>query len=249
MVEDLSTGMSMLNSTALKRIGGAIMKAEVGKILLIWLTLLVLMALFCIPIAKAESYPCSEFHSLVVMKISSRERMRLSYIDLYLIHWPVEGLRNETWKAMEKLQEEGKCRAVGVSNYMIWHLEKMLSNPSIIPAVNQVEFSPYLYLKDLLDFCRSHDILLESYSPLTKGVKLNDPKLLAIASKYSKTAAQILIRWILQHDIVVIPKSSRKERIEENADVFDFTISEEDMRTLDSFHEDLRTSWDPTSVP
>jgi len=179
----------------------------------------------------------------------SLKRLGLSYIDLYLIHWPLKGLRNETWKAMETLLEEGKCRAIGVSNYMIWHLEELLSNSSTIPAVNQVEFSPYLYQKDLLDFCRSHDIQLEAYSPLTKGLKLNDPKLLDTASKYSKNPAQILIRWALQRGIVVIPKSSRKKRIYENADVFDFTISSEDMKVLDSFNEDLRTSWDPSTAP
>jgi len=178
----------------------------------------------------------------------SLKRLGLSSIDLYLVHWPLKGLRKQTWKAMETLLEEGKCRAIGVSNYMIWHLEELLSNSSTIPAVNQVEFSPYLYQKDLLDFCRSHDIQLEAYSPLTKGLKLNDPKLLDTASKYSKNPAQILIRWALQRGIVVIPKSSRKKRIYENADVFDFTISSEDMKVLDSFNEDLRTSWDPSTA-
>jgi len=179
----------------------------------------------------------------------SRKRLSLDYVDLYLIHWPVEGIRGETWKAMEKLLEEGKCRAIGISNYMTWHLEELLSYSSTIPAANQVEFHPYLYLKNLLDFCQFHDIQLESYSPLTKGVKLNDPRLASIASKYSKTPAQILIRWVLQHGVVVIPKSSSKERIEENAAVFDFKISPEDMKTLDSFHQNLRTSWDPSRIP
>ena len=179
----------------------------------------------------------------------SRKRLGLSYIDLYLIHWPVEGLRNESWKAFETLQKSGKCRAIGVSNYMIWHLEELLNNSSTIPAVNQVEFSPYLYQKDLLEFCRNHDIQLEAYSPLTKGYKLNDQKLVDVASKYSKSPAQILVRWALQKEVVVIPKSSRKERIYENSDVFDFTISPEDMSLLDSFNEDLRTSWDPSTAP
>jgi len=179
----------------------------------------------------------------------SRKKLGLDYVDLYLIHWPVESLRNETWKAMEKLLEEGKCRAIGVSNYMIWHLEELLSHSSTIPAVNQVEFHPYLYLKDLLDFCHSHDIRLESYSPLTKGEKLDDPRLASLASKYSKTPAQILIRWVLQKGVIVIPKSSRKEKIEENADVFDFMILPEDMNALDFFHLNLRTSWDPSKIP
>jgi diketogulonate reductase-like aldo/keto reductase len=179
----------------------------------------------------------------------SLKSLGLSYIDLYLIHWPVEGLRNETWKAMERLLREGKCRAIGVSNYMIWHLEELLGNSPTIPAVNQVEFSPYLYQKKLLEFCRAHDIQLEAYSPLTKGQKLNDPKLVVMSSRYSKSPTQILIRWALQHEVVVIPKSARKEKIYENADVFDFTISSEDMKVLDSFDESLRTSWDPSTAP
>ena len=179
----------------------------------------------------------------------SLKTLGLSHVDLYLIHWPVEGLRNESWKAMERLLKEGRCRAIGVSNYMIWHLEELLRNSSTVPAVNQVEFHPYLYQKELLEFCQSHGIQLQSYSPLTKGEKLNDPKLAAIASKYSKNPAQVLIRWVLQRGIVVIPKSSRKERIYENANVFDFTISAEDMKALDSFNQDLRTSWDPSSAP
>jgi diketogulonate reductase-like aldo/keto reductase len=179
----------------------------------------------------------------------SRKSLGLSYVDLYLIHWPVEGLRNESWRALETLLEEGKCRAIGVSNYMTWHLEELLENSSTVPAVNQVEFSPYLYQKDLLEFCRSHGIQLEAYSPLTKGHKLHDPRLAGVASKYSKSSAQILVRWALQHRLVVIPKSAKRERILENADVFDFAISPEDMRFLDSFNEDLRTSWDPSTAP
>jgi diketogulonate reductase-like aldo/keto reductase len=177
----------------------------------------------------------------------SLKKMGLSYVDLYLSHWPVPGLRIETWKAMEKLLEEGKCRAVGVSNYIILHLEELLENSSIVPAVNQVEFSPYLYQKDLLEFCRSHGIQLEAYSPITKGYKLSDPRLVAIASQYSKTPAQILIRWGLQREVIVIVKSVKKERILENADVFDFMISPEDMKTLDSFNENLHTGWDPSN--
>jgi len=179
----------------------------------------------------------------------SRRRLDLSYVDLYLIHWPVEDVRNESWRALETLLEEGKCRAVGVSNYMTRHLEELLEKSSTVPAVNQVEFSPYLYQRDLLEFCRRSNIQLESYSPLTKGRKLDDPKLIALASKYSKSAAQVLIRWALQHRIVVIPKSSRRERIVENAGVFDFVISPEDMKALDLFDQDLRTSWDPSTAP
>jgi diketogulonate reductase-like aldo/keto reductase len=179
----------------------------------------------------------------------SQNKLGLSYVDLYLIHWPVEDLRKDTWTALEKLLEEGKCRAIGVSNYMIHHLEELLDNSSTVPAVNQVEFSPYLYQKELVEFCRKHGIQFEAYSPLTKAHKLNDPQLADMALRYSKTPAQILIRWVLQKDVVVIPKSSRRERIIENADVFDFTISAEDMDILDSFNQGLHTSWDPTTAP
>ncbi len=175
-------------------------------------------------------------------------RLGLSYVDLYLIHWPVEGIRKETWKALGTLLVDGKCRAIGVSNFMIRHLEELLEGSSVIPAVNQVEFHPYLFQEDLLQFCRERNIQLETYCPLTRGQRLDDPKLRSLADRYSKTPAQILIRWALQHDLVVIPKSSHPGRIRENADVFDFKISEEDMKTLDSFHENLRVSWDPTSV-
>ncbi len=179
----------------------------------------------------------------------SLRKLDMSYVDLYLIHFPVEGLRSESWRALETLQEEGKCKSIGVSNYMIWHLEELLKYSSTVPVVNQVEFNPFLYQKDLLEFCHSHNIRLEAYSPLTKGHRLNDPNLAEIALNYSKTPAQILIRWVLQRDIIVIPKSSRKERIYENADVFDFEISHEDMKALDSLNEGLRTSWDPSTVP
>lgn len=179
----------------------------------------------------------------------SLERLGLDYIDLYLIHWPVEGLRRDSWRALETLLDTGQCRAIGVSNYMIHHLEELLSHARIIPAVNQVEFTPFLYLKDLLDFCRTHGIQLESYSPLTRGKKFNHPLLQELSKKYQKTPAQILIRWNLQHRVVVIPKSFRPERIEENADVFDFNISEKDMQALDGLHQNYRVSWNPTRIP
>lgn len=178
----------------------------------------------------------------------SLKKLGLPHVDLYLIHWPVEDLRRESWKAMETLQREGKCRAIGVSNYTIGHLEELLGYSSTVPAVNQVEFHPYLYQKELLEFCRSHNIQLEAYSPLTKGQKLNDPRLVKMAEEYSKTPAQVLIRWGLQKGAVVIPKSSRKDRIRENANVFNFTISPEEMDLLDSFDRGFRTSWDPTGI-
>ncbi|HZA55118.1 MAG TPA: aldo/keto reductase [Candidatus Udaeobacter sp.] len=204
---------------------------------------------------------------------SSLRKLKLDYVDLYLIHYPVRE-RRQSWRALEGLRAEGKARSIGVSNFTIRHLTELLAETKTVPAVNQVEFHPYLYQRDLLDFCAGRGIVLEAYSPLTTGVQLTDPKLVAVAKKYSragaqpavprlrlplvdtlsrrsetKSTAQILIRWALQHGLVVIPKSANRGRIFENADVFDFEISAEDMRVLDRFNENLRTCWDPTHAP
>jgi diketogulonate reductase-like aldo/keto reductase len=179
----------------------------------------------------------------------SLKRLRVDYLDLYLIHWPVEGRRGESWKALVKLLEEKRCRSIGVSNYTMRHLEELLKSSPVVPAVNQVELSPFLYQKELISFCQGRGIVVESYSPLTKGQRLGHPAIKSVASKYKKTPAQVMIRWALQHDLVVIPKSAKRERIEENAGVFDFEIAEADMKALDALDEGLRTSWDPTGVP
>jgi diketogulonate reductase-like aldo/keto reductase len=175
-------------------------------------------------------------------------KMDLEYIDLYLIHWPVEGRRMASWTAMEELLAKGKCRSIGISNFMKHHLEELLEKAHVVPAINQIEMSPYNYLqrKETLDLCESAGIVIEAYSPLTKGKKLKDPRLVEIAFKYGKTTAQLLIRWALEKQYVVLPKSVHKDRIIENADVFDFSISEEDMATMDTFNEDLATGWDPS---
>ena len=178
----------------------------------------------------------------------SMNRLALDYVDLYLIHWPVERLRKETWRAMEKIYRDGRCRTIGVSNYQISHLEELLDLAEVVPAVNQVEFSPFLYQKDLLEYCHSHHIRLEAYSPLTRTTKFNDPTIQQIANKYQKSPAQIMIRWVLQHEVIVIPKSSNREHIRENAEVFDFSISAEDMTVLDGLNQNYHISWDPTDV-
>jgi diketogulonate reductase-like aldo/keto reductase len=203
---------------------------------------------------------------------TSLQRLKLDYVDLYLIHYPVRE-RRRSWRALEALRAEGKARSIGVSNFTIRHLTELLAETNTVPAINQVEFHPYLYQRDLLDFCAVRGIILEAYSPLTKGERLKDPKLIAVAKKYSttrakpaaqksrlplvdrlsrpsetKSTAQILIRWGLQHGLVVIPKSANPKRICENADIFDFDISAADMQLLDGFHENLRTCWDPTDA-
>lgn len=179
----------------------------------------------------------------------SLRKLEFDYIDLFLIHWPVENIRGQTWKAMTTLLEEGKCRTIGVSNYTIRHLKQLLNESDVIPAINQVEFNPWLYQEELLDFCRLNDIQLEAYTPLTRGRRLDEKSVLNIAEKYQKSSAQVLIRWAFQHDIVVIPKSANKDRIIGNANVFDFKISDEDMKTLDSLNENYRVCWNPTDVP
>jgi diketogulonate reductase-like aldo/keto reductase len=202
----------------------------------------------------------------------SLRNLKMDYVDLYLIHFPVR-VRRRTWPVFEKIRAKGKGRSIGVSNYTIRHMKELLAETETLPAVNQVEIHPYLYQRDLIDLCTAKGIVIEAYSPLTHGQRLNDPKLVAIAKKYSKngaaapvwrhlplmenlsrpngvkTTAQVLIRWGLQKGFVVIPKSSNPRRIVENADVFDFELSAADMRALDGFDENLRTCWDPTNAP
>ena len=180
---------------------------------------------------------------------ASLKRLGLDYLDLYLVHFPVPDVRKESWRAMETLLKKGRCRAIGVSNFTIRHLEELIGESHVIPSVNQVEFHPFLYQKELLEYCQMKGIQVEAYSPLARGERLKHPRIISLATKYSKTPAQLMIRWGIQHGLVVIPKSTREERIRENSQVFDFDISDDDMRSLDSLNEDLRLNWDPTNVP
>lgn len=179
----------------------------------------------------------------------SLRRLGLDRVDLYLVHWPVEGLRQETWGSMERIFAEGRARAIGVSNYTVRHLEELLARAEVPPTVNQVEFSPFLHQRELLDFCDRHGIVLESYGPLVRGEKMDDPVLGRVARKAGRTPAQVLLRWGLQRGTVVIPKSVRPERIRENAGVFGWELGPADMAALDALDEGHRTSWDPTDVP
>ncbi len=164
----------------------------------------------------------------------SLERLQTDYVDLYLIHWPVRGKFKDTWKIFEDIYRSGRARAIGVSNFLVHHLEDLFTTSEIIPMVNQVECHPYLVQQDLQDFCRERKIVYEAYSPLMRGAVSNVPLLQNLSKKYNKTPAQITLRWDLQKEIVTIPKSSKKERIEENADIFDFELSEEDIKSIDS---------------
>jgi len=179
----------------------------------------------------------------------SLKNLQTDYIDLYLVHWPVEGPRMKTWKAMERLFSEGRCRAIGVSNYTERHIAELLSLSEVVPAVNQVEFHPFLYQKKLQDFCTERGIIVEAYSPLVKATRLDNEVLVKTGRRYGKTPAQILLRWHLEHGAPAVPKSVHHEWIIENNDIWDFSISEADMIELDSLDENLHYDWDPTDVP
>ena len=191
------------------------------------------------------------YDSAIAAYKESLRLMGLDYVDLFLIHWPLPGKRRYSWMALETLLEEGRVRAIGVSNYLVRHLEELLSHARYTPAVNQIELSPYNYeqRRPTLELCAAQGIAVEAYSPLTKGQKLGDPRLAAIGAAHGVAPAQVLIRWGLQKGAVVLVKSNRPERIRQNADVYDFALSAEDMARLDTFNENLATGWDPTNEP
>lgn len=181
---------------------------------------------------------------------NSLKRLKLDYIDLYLIHWPVSNKRLHSWQALSQIYESGKARAIGVSNYTVRHLSELLDASDITPAVNQIEFHPFIYgdQKETLDFCRKHGIAVEAYSPLAHGHRMNDPVLTRIAENYGKSVAQVLLRWAWQHDTIPIPKSSSENRIKENISIFDFALSEADMRDLNNLSDGTRTCLDPNTM-
>ena len=176
---------------------------------------------------------------------SSRRRLGLDNLDLYLIHWPVAGKYKESWRALEKLYSQGKVRAIGVSNFLVHHLEDLLANAAVVPAVNQVEFHPFLLQRDLLEFDHAKGIRQEAWSPLTRGKMLDHPLIGELARKHGRSNAQILLRWDLQHEVVTIPKSVHRERIEENSRLFDFQLSGEDLAALDALDSKTRIGPDP----
>jgi diketogulonate reductase-like aldo/keto reductase len=176
-------------------------------------------------------------------------KLGLEYLDLYLIHWPKSEQRKETWRALERLEREKMCRSIGVSNYTIPHLQELLLTANTVPAINQVEFHPFLYQQALLAFCQEQGIALEAYSPLVRGQRFGDARLQAIAKKHDASPAQILIAWCLAHDVIVIPKSTKRDRIVENAQAITLTLDADDMTALDALNENFRTCWDPTTMP
>ncbi len=176
---------------------------------------------------------------------SSLEKLGFDYLDLYLTHWPVKETYVDTYRAIERLYEEKLLRATGVSNHHQHHLEEIFANAHVKPMVNQIELSPRLTQYDLRTFCADNQIAVTSWSPLARGGLLDEPSLVRMANKYGRTPAQIIIRWHLQHDLTVIPKSISPERIASNAAVYDFNLSFEDMKNIDSLNLNERTGADP----
>lgn len=164
----------------------------------------------------------------------SLDNLNLGYIDLYLVHWPIRGLGLETWKAMEDLLDDGKCRAIGVSNFAVTHLQELLEHGRVVPAVNQIELHPFQYPREVVSFCREHGIQVESYSPISQGENLSHPTIAAIAEHHGRTPAQVVLRWHVQHGFIPIPRSANRDHIAENFQVGDFALTGEEMERLDS---------------
>jgi diketogulonate reductase-like aldo/keto reductase len=179
----------------------------------------------------------------------SLEKLQTGYLDLYLIHWPKGKRSAETWKALEELYEKGKVRAIGISNFLVHHLQDFLPECKVVPAVNQVEFHPELIQPELLEFCKNKGIQVEAWSPMMKGRVNEVPVIQDIAAKYGKTPVQVVLRWDIQKGVVTIPKSVHTERIISNAQIFDFELSDEDMAKIDQLDENKRIGFHPDNIP
>lgn len=173
------------------------------------------------------------------------DRLALDYLDLYLIHWPGNNAFKESWQAMEDLYEAGKIKAIGVSNFEIHHLEDLLSYAKVVPVINQVELHPKLSQQALRDFCEKHNINIQAWSPLMQGKLLTEPAIVEIAEKHQKTPAQVILRWDIQQDILLVVKSVHEQRMQSNAAVFDFELDDADMSRLNELNESLRSGPDP----
>ncbi|CAH3165584.1 unnamed protein product [Porites lobata] len=199
------------------------------------------------------------FDSAEAACMKSLEALDCEYLDLYLIHWPgVQKLKREdpnnselrkgSWLALEKLYKAGLLRSIGVSNYTVAHLEEMLQYATVVPAVLQVEFHPRLFQKGLLEYCQRKGIWLQAYTSLGQGKLLDEAQVRSIATTYNKSTAQVLLKWALQHNVGVIPKSVRPQHIKDNLSVNDFQLSAKDMAILNHMNTNTRFCWDPTAV-
>lgn len=178
----------------------------------------------------------------------SLDRLKLDYVDLYLIHWPVPGCYLSTWKVLEEIQKSGRALSIGVSNFEIRHLEELEANSGIIPAVNQIECHPLCYPKELIDYCQDKGIQVQAYAPLARGAYLDNDVMCVLGTKYAHTPAQIGLRWATQKGISVIPKSVHPDRIRSNGNIFDFTIEQEDMDLIDTLSENFHSSHVPEDL-
>lgn len=179
---------------------------------------------------------------------TSRSRLGLDYVDLYLVHWPVPGDRAATWRALEEILASGRCRAIGVSNFMPRHLDDLLRSARVPPAVNQIELHPFLPQRELVERCRRDGIVVAAYSALTKGRRLSDERLVAAAARLGVSPAQLLIAWSLQKGNVVVAKSASTSRIEENWIARRLALDASTITQLDALDDGSRTAWDPTGV-
>lgn len=175
----------------------------------------------------------------------SLDRLKVDYVDLYLIHWPVPGVYLESWKVLEEIYNKGLAKAIGVSDFLQHHLDDVIAHGSIVPAANQVEFSPLWQDNLLIQYCREKNIAFEAWGPLAAGELIGDRTTGDIGAKYGKTGSQVILRWMLQKNIIVFPKTVHKSRMIENADIFDFELSDEDMAIIDNMNRHRRTGPDP----
>jgi len=180
---------------------------------------------------------------------TSLTKLQTDYVDLLLLHFPVPKLRHTAWKKIEEIHDSGKARSIGVSNYTIKHLERLLKDCRIRPMVNQVELHVFLQQPELLEYCKAEGIVVEAYSPLAHGYSLDNPVLAKLAKKYSKSAAQIMLRWCVEVGTVPLPKSTTPKRIAENIDIFNFELDSDDLAELKILNANHRTCWDPTRIP
>ena len=178
----------------------------------------------------------------------SLERLGLDYVDLYLIHWPVPGCYVETWKVLEGICKSGRAKAIGISNFNEIQIQDILNVCEIVPAVNQIEYHPLWNQDSLRIFCQNHGIAVQAYAPLARGAYLEKPVLISLAEKYNRSTAQIGLRWMLQKDICVIPKSVHVDRILSNSQIFDFELDEMDMQAIDSMNENYRSASIPEDM-
>jgi diketogulonate reductase-like aldo/keto reductase len=178
---------------------------------------------------------------------TSLAKLRLDYVDLYLVHWPKPEHMEETWRAMEEIQRSGKARAIGVSNFLPEHIDQLAETATVMPSINQIEFHPHLQSPELVAYCEAHNIVLEAWSPLKAGRIIDDPELQAIADVHGVTVPQVVLRWMLQRGVVAIPKSVSPSRIAQNADLYGFELSPDEVARINAMDRNDRVGPDPAN--